>query len=1273
MSGGSASPQKPQHQSPSGDFPASANGGNGFTPITSSRSATTFQGNSNNPHGAAGKSCFVLPHLGTKKKKRTLRVSSSAASTADQSSTADPFQLQDSDQQSLLVKNKHSRESARGSRVNWYMETMPEVEENQDLSEQNPPRRTIDDLVTDASFTKSHTTPTKATSGTPPVTPSSSSSNEPAPSLLQFPTPQDRSHDARRMRTRSSGQMHAYQGELEPEGVRGQEATVLTTGTGTSAASPEIPLRSFDGSGSAPSIGSRVSQRRKDLQLTMDQDDRAAQESRPVEQQQSSSVNTTRVVTPSQFEQQLQERRRLQTSSQPNQSPDNVIAFNGRENKVVRQREESFNSFSEVVDSNVAEIAKEQNPSGSIRRPLQHSHLRTGSLSGTATDISAIHREHGHLPADPPAQLLSSPKELNIQERSTGPATPTDTSMQSSPVGSFRQSAPVNVDDSSFEDPNQHIQGIHAMAMEHVMRGEYDMALQAFTQVLRVYLDQYGRAHPLTASAYHNLGTVHTKRAGLLLDHTMHQRHCREQALLCFQAAARSARDSPQLGPDHPNVAVSLVRIGFLLLQSRQYQNAVITFEEALRIRLGYYGPTHSLVANLYNNQGVCHMHLQNFSVGRRYLQQALDIQKELLNQENYSSTALLELADTLCNIGGLNLEWIRQQGPDARHALDAESSFLEALEIRTKVLGEQHPLTNQVRSLHDMVRSIPLPKSVESSRQGDAPSQSLPQEYSPAGVSEMTFRSGASSPHSRRSVQKPNFLDPPHTPNSRASDGLNLPSLSRSAPTTPDRKMPPLVHTSTPSNKTNYSRSIGTSESRTKTPIIGDYDATEESCLLRRQTGDNVSSSQLTSIVVTYAQIAAAGSEHPSRKESDREATMRHAKAVLDAHRDFLDSPDNASRVPSSIGTRSHAETNDEIAKEDGFVPLAGNWPEPIFDNIRPEVLQDPTRHLQTIHDCAVSYAQNGRSSEAVHLFEMVVEVQKAKNGTLHEDVGCALHNVGVAYLRKKEYYYSLQAFEEAVRVRKGALGRDHPQVALSLVKVGICLLLLGRLQDSLWIFREALSVRKLALGSLHPSNARIYNNIGCCHVEFGELNEARRSFEAALDIQRNTLINDPDNAQVIFGASTTLQNLGYLYTKRDMHEKAAMVLRESLSLQEKILGEDHPTVMATLESLGEACLDARRFSHALKYYGSLFDRSQSNQRMSRMKQAKILHKISVIYEHMDNPTSQREKLELALRFLGSESQDDTKGEREALETKLQKELLLVKEEIEKKDESWV
>jgi tetratricopeptide (TPR) repeat protein len=964
--------------------------------------------------------------------------------------------------------------------------------------------------------------------------------------------------------------MFTYQGEIEPEGVRGQEATVLTTGTGTSAHTPsDVPLRSFDRD-SSPPLSKRVSDRQRALSLQMEEEDleRADQWHQREQQQLQQNPKPPRAVTPNSQQKLDQHRRRQPDPPQRlHAGPSTFTSASTRYLSIPQQRNLSSNSFNEVVNNNMAEIAGQdrspQQAKNSERKMPSPTNQPGLSQRAMATPMAATHpvEEHGHepvTPQTPDGQFSALHKQGMSAQGEPTQVTPTptmDTASSSSPKGSstFRLSAPVNVDDSSFEDPLEHIQGIHAMAMEHVMRGEYDMALQAFTQVLQVYLEQHGRAHPLTASAYHNLGTVHTKRAGLLLDHTMHQRHCREQALLCFQAAARSARDCPQLGPNHPNVAVSLVRIGFLLLQSRQYQNAVITFEEALRIRLDHYGPTHGLVANLYNNLGVCHMHLQNFSLGRKYLQQALDIQKELLNQEDYSTTALLELADTLCNIGGLNLEWIRQQGPDARHALDAESAFLEALELRAKVLGEQHPLTNQVRSLHDMVRSIPLPKNAGASKPRDAPSQSYPLEYSPAGVSEMTFGSSA---HSRRSTPNhanSNVLEAP----TRDRD-LELPILSKEALTTPERPSvelspkPSQPRTRIPAEQAR-SRSVPAPKTRTS-----DYDATEESCLLKRPSDDKRSSGQGGSFVVTYAQTTAAENEVPSVPESDRAATMRQAKAVLEAHRDFMESPGRSpGRSPSrytTINAPTRTNAIDEAKHEDGILPLAGDWPAPTFERISPEVLQDPIVHLHTIHNCAVSYMKRGHYEEAVDLFEMVVEVQKAKNGTVHKDVGCALQNVGVAYLRKKEYYQALQAFEEAVRVRKGALGRDHPDVAVSLVKVGVSLLLLRRLQDSLWIFREALSVRKLALGSLHPSNGRIYNNIGCVHVEFNELNEARRSFEAALDIQRNTLVNDPDNGQVIFGASTTLQNLGYLYTKRDMHEKAAMVLRESLSVREEM-----------------------------------------------------------------------------------------------------------------------
>jgi tetratricopeptide (TPR) repeat protein len=436
-------------------------------------------------------------------------------------------------------------------------------------------------------------------------------------------------------------------------------------------------------------------------------------------------------------------------------------------------------------------------------------------------------------------------------------------------------------------------------------------------------------------------------------------------------------------------------------------------------------------------------------------------------------------------------------------------------------------------------------------------------------------------------------------------------------------------------------------------------------------------------------------------------------AKAILDAHRDFLDSPQVVlSENKNYIETSKNLQVKQDIVNEDGLAPLGGTWPAATAeDRITPQILQDPAQHLHTLQNCAVNYMKRGRFGEALHLLDLILDCQRNKNGTLHEDVGSALHNVGIAHLRMEEHYKALQAFEEAVRVRKGALGRDHPQVAVSLVKVGITLLLLQRLEDSLWIFRDALTVRKHALGALHPSTARVYNNIGCVHVEFKELKEARRAFEAALDVQRNALVHEPDSGPILFGAATTLQNLAYLYRKREMHEKAAMLTREALSvstmlcmcclerkrcqflivfslslllqLQEKVLGLNHPTVLSTLDSLADACGAANHGNHALKYYNELLERLHdqddedgSNERV--LQEAIILYKMSRAHLASKDLDSQLSKLQLASKLLrttdneSSNNSNDAK-QRQQLEHQVQVDMRLARQSLEKQELEWV
>eukprot|EP00531_Pseudo-nitzschia_arenysensis_P016963 CAMPEP_0116128876 /NCGR_PEP_ID=MMETSP0329-20121206/7621_1 /TAXON_ID=697910 /ORGANISM="Pseudo-nitzschia arenysensis, Strain B593" /LENGTH=1317 /DNA_ID=CAMNT_0003623099 /DNA_START=132 /DNA_END=4087 /DNA_ORIENTATION=- len=1279
------------------------NNGNGFTPLaTNTRGSNLFQNNSTsnarrpdyaNGGPAAGRSCLVVPTFGSGKKKKkkekksTSPVNSStpkkhgsggffgrnvssteSVSTSAESSMPDPYQVYYSshaEKQSLLKSFSKKQSGGNRDARDWYLETMVEEDETADqetnhkkinISNQplqfgnRPPQSQIPQQNQHCFLFAIHAI-TKANQQSKPTFPylrfwvndalQQYFKSSPAASS------EDRGHDARRNQSR----MHAYDGEMEPEGVRGQEAKAVTSNNNNNAA-PII----YDGPGSSPYFSAN----RTPLTPVM-RDFAASNVSEnssqllPIHQVVNDRQrNVMRIANP---EPPSPKASPIQAKYSPGYNERMNVASNvlngGR--LPPRQAQSDYSGFEddieheEMISNNRAEFEQEFREQAENRQALQRLHLQQQQEQLKQINEKIFEEK-----------AMGSPNAKSQNESTMSD----DLRSFDTPSRTSRKSAPVNIDDASFENPLEHIQGIHSMAMEHVTKGEFDLALQAFQEVLKVYLKEHGPAHPLTASAHHNLGTVHTKRAGLLPEHTLHQRHCREQALQCFQAAARSARDCPTLGPNHPNVAVSLVRIGFLLLQARQYKNAVITFAEALRIRTENYGLYHGLVANLFNNLGVCHMHLQQFSEGRKQLQKALDIQKELLVQEGEdSSTALLELADTLCNIGGLNLEWIRRQGPDARRAFDAEAAFVEAQKLRTKVLGEDHALTNQVRSLHDMVRSLPVPTAVDkatppkpTSRSpvrappswASASTNSAKQQntnmanFSPVAISDMTNSVGgrtASSKHSARSMAE--SLDESAAMND--TSGLSIPALK---------------------NHDAASKRSGNSKNANepKQHFMDRYDATEESWVLRKPADDETSSA---ANLVTYARSTVSmGSE--SNHESDRAATMRQAKEMLDAHQDFMYSPNSNpnQRMPGKQTERT-VEERDGNAYEDGLVPLAGDWPGPRDTNrLSPICLQNPTRNLHTIHNCAVSYMLRGRYTEAVALLEMVVECQKQKYGVMHANVGSAVHNVGIAYLGGEIHYKAFQAFEEAVRIRKAALGRNHPVVAVSLVKFGISLMLLQRHEDSLWIFRDALAIRKEALGDLHPSNARIYNNIGCVHVELEELEEARKAFEAALNIQRNALIQNSENGPMIFGASTTLQNLGYLYGKRELYEKAAMVLRESLSLQERIMPPEHPTVLITLESLAETCLDARRFTHALKYYRELFDRSQTMEPLDCMKQATTLQTMASIHGKLNDPSAQKKKLEMAIKFVRSSSIEDP-IERRALEDRLLGEIEVVQGNI--------
>lgn len=79
---------------------------------------------------------------------------------------------------------------------------------------------------------------------------------------------------------------------------------------------------------------------------------------------------------------------------------------------------------------------------------------------------------------------------------------------------------------------------------------------------------------------------------------------------------------------------------------------------------------------------GLCSAQLGDFEEAKGYLDAAISIQRQLA-ESGGANQDLLELGDTLFNLGGLNMEWIRQEGSNTRRILEAEACFTEVLKVR--------------------------------------------------------------------------------------------------------------------------------------------------------------------------------------------------------------------------------------------------------------------------------------------------------------------------------------------------------------------------------------------------------------------------------------------------------------------------------------------------------------------------------------------------------------------------------------------------------------
>jgi tetratricopeptide (TPR) repeat protein len=143
-------------------------------------------------------------------------------------------------------------------------------------------------------------------------------------------------------------------------------------------------------------------------------------------------------------------------------------------------------------------------------------------------------------------------------------------------------------------------------------------------------------------------------------------------------------RESRQ-GPEHPDLALDLIRLGRLLATSKVFDDAELAYRRALAIQEKAVGPEHLTLAIVLDSLGSLFSDQKRWTDAEWFFRRSLGLRESAYSPLNFE---VVQSLDNLANV-------LYQQ----KRYGEAEPLYERGLFIRTAALGAQHPL---VAEAHD-------------------------------------------------------------------------------------------------------------------------------------------------------------------------------------------------------------------------------------------------------------------------------------------------------------------------------------------------------------------------------------------------------------------------------------------------------------------------------------------------------------------------------------------------------------------------------------------
>ena len=217
----------------------------------------------------------------------------------------------------------------------------------------------------------------------------------------------------------------------------------------------------------------------------------------------------------------------------------------------------------------------------------------------------------------------------------------------------------------------------------------------------------------------------------------------------------------------------------------------------------------------------------------------------------------------------------------------------------------------------------------------------------------------------------------------------------------------------------------------------------------------------------------------------------------------------------------------------------------------------------LTAMANLASSLWALGDAQAARKLLEQTLEVRRRVLGEEHPSTLTAMANLASSLWALGDAQAARKLLEQTLEVRRRVLGEEHPSTLTAMANLASSLWALGDAQAARKLLEQTLEVSRRVLGEEHPDTLTAMANLASSLRALGDAQAARKLEEQTLEVRRRVLGEEhPSTLTAMANLASSLRALGDAQAARELQA-------EELAICRRVLGDKHPDTLVSRSNL--------------------------------------------------------------------------------------------------------